>query len=274
MGYGLANRRSAPAEDERIDFQLWKLDCHLTRHCGAVADGKGVQLAHFSRRLRRLGAVTPLFRPYKPSQIVVYRTGRGPNFPPLIVASGDVIGQLQIVTLSDIGRIKMVWGKKTSLRSGQHGPGKAKAWEAEIKSKVEDLRQLEKQAFGPRHGKTDFYEYLKGIYNACNWTDLEEAARLARRVAKVYKLDARKNKGPILTLIDATSKQDRQVKSRWTVAIEYGVAQNARGTALKKFLEKNGGVAGCAKKRAALRRRKLGRGRPQLSGGRRGDDRD
>jgi hypothetical protein len=168
----------------------------------------------------------------------------------------------------------MALRKKAALKSAQRGPGRAKAWEAEIKSKVEDLRQLEKQVFGPRHGKTDFYEYLKRIYNACNWTDPKEAARLARRVAKVYKLDTRKNKSPIRILIDATSKQDRLVKSRWTQAIEYAVAQRASGNAFKKFLEKNGGVSGCAKNMAALRKRKLGRRPPQLSGGRRGDEWD
>jgi hypothetical protein len=145
---------------------------------------------------------------------------------------------------------------KESLRASAERPGsKAPAWETAIKSKIETLRRLERKAFGPRHGKTDFYDYLKAIYKRWDWTDPQESARVGRRVAKLYEIDTRKNKSPIRIVIDATSNtQDRQEKSEWTRALEYAVAKRAAEDGLKKFLKKNGGVSGCAKKMAALRK--------------------
>jgi hypothetical protein len=151
-------------------------------------------------------------------------------------------------------------GKKTSggsaeRRSASKTPGR----EVAIESKIKELRRLENQAFGPRHRKTDFYEYLKAIYKAWDWTDAKTASRVGRQVAKSCKIEARKNKSPIRIVIDATSKaQDRQAKSRWTQALEYAVAKRAAGNGFKKFLKKNGGVLGCAKRMAALKKRKIG----------------
>ena len=34
--------------------------------------------------------------------------------------------------------------------------------EEKIRSEIERLRKLEEKAFGPRHGKYDFYDYLEG----------------------------------------------------------------------------------------------------------------
>jgi hypothetical protein len=147
-------------------------------------------------------------------------------------------------------------GKKKSgglIDSGSMTP----AWEVAIKLKIKELRRLEKQAFGQRHGKTDFYDYLKAVYNAWDWSDAKTASRVGRQVAKLCKIEARKNKSPIRIVIDATSNaQDRQAKSRWTQALEYAIRKKVRGTAFKNFLRKNGGPSGCATAMAALRKRK------------------
>jgi hypothetical protein len=144
---------------------------------------------------------------------------------------------------------------KAPTKSNQHLPApEAPAWKAAMEPKLEELRELEKAAFGSRHGKTDFYGYLKAIYNASDWTDPAESARVATRVASLRGIVTRKNKPPIAVVIDATSRQDRQVKSRWVQALEYAVAKGARGTGFIKFVEKNGGVSGCAQKMAALRK--------------------
>jgi hypothetical protein len=130
-------------------------------------------------------------------------------------------------------------------------------WEVELKSKLKKLRKLEKWAFRPRHGRTDFYEYLKAVYNGWDWADPKVSRQVGRRVAKLCQIDSRKNKSPIRVVIDATSKQDYKPKSRWTQALEYAVAMGARGNAFKNFLDKNGSVYGCATKMAALRKKKL-----------------
>jgi len=128
---------------------------------------------------------------------------------------------------------------------------------AAIKIKIRELRELERQSFGPRHGKTDFYRYLNGIYKARDWTDSAGSTRSAKDVAALCQVGTRKNKSPIRTLIDATSSQDRQTKSEWAQALEYAIANKVRGKGFKTFVKENGGVAGCAKKMAALRKRKL-----------------
>jgi hypothetical protein len=131
-------------------------------------------------------------------------------------------------------------GKKKSgglIDSGSMTP----AWEVAIKLKIKELRRLEKQAFGQRHGKTDFYDYLKAVYNAWDWSDAKTASRVGRQVAKLCKIEARKNKSPIRIVIDATSNaQDRQAKSRWTQALQYAIRKKVRETAFKNFLRKNG----------------------------------
>ena len=66
-----------------------------------------------------------------------------------------------------------------------------------------------------------------------------------------------RNRGRILLriVIDASSEEeDRQVKSKWVLTLEYAIAKGVRGTAFKNFLKKNGGVDGCARKMAQLRR--------------------
>jgi hypothetical protein len=142
------------------------------------------------------------------------------------------------------------------LRRKTIGSAKPPPWEVQLRAKIEELRRLEQKAFGPRHGKTDFHKYLKGVFNKWDWADPKVSRRVGRRVAKLYKIDTRKNKTPIHVVIDATCKQDRQTKSRWAQAVEYAVATGARGDAFKKWLKKNGGVYGCATKMAALRKQK------------------
>jgi hypothetical protein len=142
-------------------------------------------------------------------------------------------------------------GKKTS------GPAKPPGWEVELKSKLEKLRQLEREAFGPRHGKDDFHKYLKALYNGWDWADPKVSRLVGRRVAKLCSIHSRKNKASIRVVIDATCQQNRQTKSRWTRALEYAVAKGARGNVFRKFLDKNGGVYGCAEKMAALQKKRV-----------------
>jgi hypothetical protein len=133
---------------------------------------------------------------------------------------------------------------------------------AATRIKIRELRKLERRSFGSRHGKTDFYGYLKAVYNVRDWTDAAGSRRSAKDVAALCHVGARKNKSPIRTIIDATSIQNRQVKSEWAQALEYAIANKVRGNRFKTFVKENGGVAGCAKKMAALRKRKVSFKRP------------
>jgi hypothetical protein len=146
----------------------------------------------------------------------------------------------------------MGWGKKTS------GFAKPPISDMELKSKLKELEHLEKWAFRPRHGRFDFYKYLKRVYNLCDWTDPKASRRIQRQVAKLSNLKVRARTIPVRTVIDATSSsEDRDEKSEWAQALQYAIRRKVRGTAFKNFLERNGGPSGCAKKMAALRKKKL-----------------
>jgi hypothetical protein len=128
----------------------------------------------------------------------------------------------------------------------------------ELKSKLKELRELEAWAFRRRHGRTDFYEYLKAIYNLCEWTDPNTSRRMGQRVAKLCKLKVRARTMAVRIVIDATSSSDdRQEKSEWAQALQYAIRKKARGAAFKNFLKRNGGPSGCATKMAAVRKQKL-----------------
>jgi hypothetical protein len=128
---------------------------------------------------------------------------------------------------------------------------------ASIRRKIEKIRKAEQQAFGPRHKRTAFYDYLKTIYVAWDWTDPAESKRVGRAVAALYGIVSRQNKSPLRSVIDATTKiSDRHVKSRWAQALEYAVAKKVPGRRFKTFLQNNGGVIGCEGKMADLRKRK------------------
>jgi hypothetical protein len=126
---------------------------------------------------------------------------------------------------------------------------------ASIKRKIEKLRKKEKWSFRERHKRTDFYAYLNAVYRVRDWHDERESKRWAQNVAAPYEIKGRENKSPIHTIIDASSEQDRQVRSRWTITVEYAVAKKVRKSDFVKFLDKNGGPAGCARKMAELKKR-------------------
>ena len=133
----------------------------------------------------------------------------------------------------------------------------------DLKSKLKELRELEKWAFRPRHGRTDFYQYLKGVYNLCDWTNPFVSRQVSRRVAKLSNLKVRAGTIPVRIVIDATSSSDdRQEKSEWARALQYAITKKARGSGFKNFLKRNGGPSGCATAMAALPKRKLASKRP------------
>ncbi len=76
--------------------------------------------------------------------------------------------------------------KKVGLRKKKIASETTPLWEVELKSKLKELRRLEKWAFRPRHGRKDFHEYLKGVYNLCDWTDSGVSRRQGQRVAKLW----------------------------------------------------------------------------------------
>ncbi len=138
-----------------------------------------------------------------------------------------------------------------------------------IETIIDELREKEKWSFRERHGKKDFHEYLKDVYIRRHW-----AEQFGMKVAALYEIPDRKDKTPIRIIIDASSGEpDRQQtsggtgprrsrdkyrrqliqrNSRWVRALEYLAAKKVPASEFIEFLDKNGGVQGCADKMAAL----------------------
>ena len=128
--------------------------------------------------------------------------------------------------------------------------------EEEIRDEIERLRALEEKAFGPRHGKYDFYEYLEEVWELYSkWKEANKAQAHAKRLAAMYKFKLRKNTHPIRAIIDASSKKGVGDKSEWTRALKYAARNRSQieKVGFRKFLESNGGPAGCAAKGAERR---------------------
>jgi hypothetical protein len=150
----------------------------------------------------------------------------------------------------------MQLGEQMGFIKKASGSAKPPAWEVELRAKIEKLRRLEERGFGPRHGRTDSYNYLKALYRFCDWNDPKISQQVSRRVAKLYRVKIRAGNIPIRVVVDATCKERRDVKSRFVQALEYIRAKKVPANRFKTFLTKQGGIEACKRKMAALRREK------------------
>ena len=166
--------------------------------------------------------------------------------------------------------------KKAAETPAKRSPMPTGLMAASIKKKIERLRKKEAWSFRKRHKKKDFYAYLNAVYRVRDWHHEKDSKRWAQKVAAMYEIKGRENKSPIHIIIDASSEEeDRRVKSRWAIAVEYAVAMKVPKSEEEeirkseemevpkskfvKFLEENGGPAGCAAKMAALKKERAKR---------------
>jgi hypothetical protein len=128
----------------------------------------------------------------------------------------------------------------------------------ELISRIEELRARERKAFGPRHGKTDFYDPLGGVLDLYGDFRREKKRKTyLLMVASIYGIKVRKNTHSIRVIIDACSKKDVFTKCEWTRALRYALTRPKalKKQGLKGFLKSNGGTAGCAEKYSKARRK-------------------
>lgn len=118
-------------------------------------------------------------------------------------------------------------------------------------AEIDRLRVLEKKAFGSRHGRTDFYDYLEAVLLLYrSWKINKKSKARMQQLAKYHEVKLRKNTHPIRAIIDASSEKSADVRSRWTRALQF-VARNAHEVerlGVREFIEVNGGIYGCARK--------------------------
>jgi hypothetical protein len=129
-----------------------------------------------------------------------------------------------------------------------------------IQRRIKKLRKLERWSFRANHGRTDFYEYLDAVYRAQDWRDEKQSSRWSGWVAALFEVRTREDTHRIRIVIDASSDQNRRVKSDWSRTLQYALAEKVPKSDFLKFLRTIGGPAGFKAKMAA---RKKGRAKKQ-----------
>jgi hypothetical protein len=123
-----------------------------------------------------------------------------------------------------------------------------------IKSRIEELRKLERWSFRAKHGRTDFYRYLEAVYSVQDWDDEEASERWSQWVAALFKVRTRTDTHRIRTVIDASADQNRRVKSDWSRTLVHALAKKVGKSDFLEFLRKIGGPAGFKAKMAARKK--------------------
>jgi hypothetical protein len=97
-------------------------------------------------------------------------------------------------------------------------------------------------------GRFKSYGCLVAVYRTYKeWKDLRISKRMARRVAKYFRIPSRKRTSPVRTLIDATFPTlDSKQKSRWSRALEFAALTKATPEQLPNLFKNHSGIAGCA----------------------------
>jgi hypothetical protein len=98
-------------------------------------------------------------------------------------------------------------------------------------------------------GRFKSYGCLVAVYRTYKeWKDLGISKKMARHLAKSFKIPQRKGTSPVRTLIDVTFPAlDAKQKSRWSRALEFAAFTKATPEQLTKLFKNHSGIAGCAR---------------------------
>jgi hypothetical protein len=109
-----------------------------------------------------------------------------------------------------------------------------------------------------RVSRLEIYDLLEAIYGIyVDWKRRNIAKRSAHTLADELNMVRRKGTSPIRVLIDAVKPDaDFKQKSRWVRALEYLYSQDVPVERFRKFAERHGGVAGCARLAVQVNRKR------------------
>jgi hypothetical protein len=98
-------------------------------------------------------------------------------------------------------------------------------------------------------GRFKSYGCLVAVYRTYKeWKDLKISKKMARHLAKSFKIPRRKGTSPVRTLIDVTFPTlEPKQKSKWSRALEFAALTKARPDQLPNLLKNHSGIAGCAR---------------------------
>jgi hypothetical protein len=144
-----------------------------------------------------------------------------------------------------------------------------------IVARIEKVRMAAEKAATRKHRFADF-RYLRSVLRAyIDFDDDDVLSHLMEIAPSVLLTPVRADWNCLRVIIEASCIQsDLKMRSRWTRALEYAVAENIKPIDLSRFLRAHGGVAGTADlaaKTMRSRKRRLtatGSVRPPQSGNR------
>jgi hypothetical protein len=121
-----------------------------------------------------------------------------------------------------------------------------------IKRKIRGLRRIFEQSERERRpGKRRFAhrDYLREVYTV--FAEIGAGVfgtEVAKRLAEIYGIAARKNASLIRAIIDASSNNiDGKMASRWAKALEFVWREREHWIDWRAFVDDHDGVAGCAR---------------------------
>jgi hypothetical protein len=130
-----------------------------------------------------------------------------------------------------------------------------KIYDDRLAAVIEDLRDLWDEAISSRK-KSAFDPYLAGVLSEYREQRKRGAApELTQRMIELAKVkNGEKLRHSVRRIIAATSNADDKAASRMTLALRYGYRK--KWVNIEAELKKNGGISGCAKKFAALKKKR------------------
>lgn len=92
------------------------------------------------------------------------------------------------------------------------------------------------------------YRYLRAVLSAYRFFEENDLLHHLVEIApSVLKTSVRKKWHPLRVVLEATcDSPDYKVRSKWTRALEYAVAEKVDPKDLTQFIRAHGGIAGCA----------------------------
>jgi hypothetical protein len=125
-----------------------------------------------------------------------------------------------------------------------------------LKRNIRRLRTMGEQCF-PSRNDSDLLIYLSFVHSAYAGLRRRKWARLGAKVlTSLCDLPARRDRHAVRAIIDASTSPsaDAKAKSRAARALRYAWRQRGEWDDIIDFLQRNGGVAGCAAKFAQAKR--------------------
>jgi hypothetical protein len=91
------------------------------------------------------------------------------------------------------------------------------------------------------------------------WVKDRHAKARARQLIEFFKPSVRPTSHPITVILAATvTELDQRIRSKWSLALQYAHANDVAPKDLPGFMDKHGGMAGCAQAFADLSKKKSG----------------